>query len=181
MDLRLLNQHWKEGHFYNFPLQRALYTKLCTALEHRFIVSVLGLRRTGKTTLFLQLIDHLINRGVPRQNILFYTFDEPAELEKVINDYLAHFSLNLEQGPFYFFLDEIQKLENWQSKVKIYYDHYPSIKFMVSGSASTLIRKRSESLAGRIFEYTLSPLSYQEFLHFRQRDSWLQQQQVYTP
>lgn len=181
MDLRLLNKHWKEGYLYNFPIQRALYGKLCSALESRFIISVLGLRRTGKTTLFLQLIDHLISKGIPRQNILLYTFDDPAELEKVINDYLALFSLNLDQGPLYFFLDEIQKLDNWQNKIKIFYDHYPSIKFVVSGSASTFIRKKSESLAGRIFEYTLSPLSYQEYLHFKQKDSWLKQPQVYAP
>lgn len=167
MDLSLINKHWKEGFVYPFPEKRELYQPLTEALGKKLIVSLVGLRRTGKTTLLKQLINTLLQQNVPRQNILFYSFDEPAELQAVIDEYLKNSSKNLDEGQLYFFLDEVQKLSDWQNKVKMYYDHYPTIKFIVSGSSSIFIRKNSESLAGRIKEFWLPPLSFREFLQFR--------------
>jgi predicted AAA+ superfamily ATPase len=46
----------------------------------------------------------------------------------------------------YIFLDEIQKVTDWQSKVKVYFDMYPNIKFFLTGSSSLYLQKK-ESLA----------------------------------
>ncbi len=167
MDLSLVNKHWKEGFSYQYPLKRTLYEEIRVQLEKRFILSIVGLRRTGKTTLIKQLIENLISeRQVPRSTILYYTFDEPADLPKIIDEYLRMTSHSLET-PLFFFLDEIQKLDGWQNKIKVYYDHYPNIKFIISGSSSLYLRKKAESLAGRIREFSLLPLSFREFLLFR--------------
>ena len=88
MDLSLVNKHWKEGFSYQYPLKRTLYEEIRVQLEKRFILSIVGLRRTGKTTLIKQLIENLISeRQVPRSTILYYTFDEPADLPKIIDEY----------------------------------------------------------------------------------------------
>ncbi|MEI6127031.1 MAG: DUF4143 domain-containing protein, partial [Pseudomonadota bacterium] len=59
----------------------------------------------------------------------------------------------------------------WELFLKKYYDlHYP-VKFIVSGSASSPIFKKSrESLLGRIKDYHLLPFSFREFLLFQTRD-----------
>jgi predicted AAA+ superfamily ATPase len=75
-------------------------------------------------------------------------------------------------------LDEIQKVSDWQSKVKIYFDMYPNIKFFLTGSSSLYLQKR-ESLAGRMFEYKIKPLSFQEFLRFKKLDYYLQETAIY--
>jgi hypothetical protein len=63
------------------------------------------------------------------------------------------------------FFDEVQKLANWADQLKRYYDLYPKLKFVVSGSESLFVRKGSaERLAGRIYEFFLPPLSFKEFL-----------------
>ena len=74
-------------------------------------------------------------------------------------------SLSLKER-VYVLLDEIQYIENWQSILKRYYDlSGKRIKFIVTGSQSVLLKgKYRESLAGRIFDYYLSPLSFSEFL-----------------
>ncbi len=175
-----MNKHWKEGFFYPFPEKRELYQQLAASLERRYIISVVGLRRTGKTTLLKQLINKLIQEGVPRQEILLYSFDEEAELQTVINEYVKISSQDMDKKKIFLFLDEIQKLPDWQNKIKIYYDHYPNLKFVVSGSSSLFIRKKSESLAGRIQEFWLPPLSFCEFLQFRGKRELIEKQALFA-
>ena len=68
----------------------------------------------------------------------------------------------------YILLDEIQKCKNWQNKLKIFYDLYPNLKFIISGSASVKINKKAkESLAGRMFDFVLEPLDLKEFLEWK--------------
>jgi len=58
------NKHWKN----DFPFfesqkhQRKLFFKLIPYVEERQIISIYGLRRTGKTVLLKQLIKHLIEK-----------------------------------------------------------------------------------------------------------------------
>lgn len=67
-------------------------------------------------------------------------------------------------------LDEIQRLDRWELYLKKYYDlNYP-IRFVISGSASSPIFKKSrESLLGRVKDYHILPFSFREFLLFRLR------------
>ncbi len=173
------NFHWSDGFSYGFPKKRELFSKLAEELKTRQIISVTGLRRTGKSTLLKQLVDNLIgSEHVARENILFYSFDEEQpKLEEIIKDYEARTGKGIlkEKNMVYIFLDEIQKLENWQNQVKYYYDNYSNIKFFISGSASLFIKKHvQESLAGRIYEFVLSPLSFREFLVFRGKEELIE-------
>jgi len=68
-----------------------------------------GARQVGKTTLFLQTVDDLINKGVPPANILYATFDHP--LLKLVGLDIVRLWREFEpaqEGPEYLFLDEIQ-------------------------------------------------------------------------
>jgi len=64
-------------------------------------------------------------------------------------------------------MDEVHFLENWQFYVKKYFDRKYPLKFLVSSSAATPIKKGAESLAGRTVEETLYPFSFYEFLSYR--------------
>lgn len=168
------NFHWREGFFYGFPKKRGLFDVLVKEIKTRQIISVIGLRRTGKSTLLKQLIDHLIgSEKVERRDILFYSFDEEQpKIEEIIGEYetiTGKGILKAKKGRVHVFLDEVQKLENWQNQIKYYYDNYhDNIKFFVSGSSSLFIKKQAtESLAGRIYQHVLEPLSFGEFLIFR--------------
>jgi hypothetical protein len=67
----------------------------------------------------------------------------------------------------YVFLDEIQKYPAWENELKKYYDLYPKLKFMISGSESLFIEKKTkETLAGRIFEFIMTPFTFNEYLRF---------------
>lgn len=164
------NLHWRDDFAYGYKIKRDLFSELIKYLNEKPMIGILGLRRTGKTVLLKQIIDHLINEGTPRDNILYFSFDdEVTSLEEVIIKYQTRIGKNISSTDnLYVFLDEIQKLDNWQHQVKYYYDTYPNIKFFVSGSSSIFLKKKAEeSLAGRIFLYHLPMLSFTEFLRLK--------------
>ena len=133
-------------------------------LETKQIIAIVGLRRVGKTVLMKQIITDCINSG--SKNVFYFMFDDllaqsPEVLDDVINYYLKTISTD---GKKYVFLDEIQKVPNWQDILKRFYDTRDDIKFIVSGSSSLQIKKSKESLAGRIYDFYMPALMFGEFL-----------------
>ncbi|MGC8777914.1 MAG: AAA family ATPase [Candidatus Caldatribacteriaceae bacterium] len=68
----------------------------------------------------------------------------------------------------YVFLDEIQLSPELPSVVKYLLDHY-GIKFFLTGSAGFSLQNLfTESLAGRKYLFELFPLTFREFLAFKE-------------
>ncbi len=177
------NLHWRDDFAYGYKIKRDLFSELIKYLNEKPMIGILGLRRTGKTVLLKQIIDHLINEGTPRDSILYFSFDdEVASLEEVIIEYQTRIGKEISSTDnLYVFLDEIQKLDNWQHQVKYYYDTYPNIKFFVSGSSSIFLKKKAEeSLAGRIFLYHLPVLSFTEFLRLKGENELIKRPEMFS-
>ncbi len=170
------NRHWQDFTEKESlaDYKRKLFYKLAYYLKEKQILSVVGLRRTGKTTILKQLIEFLIKeKKVKPRNILFISFDEALVTSKLTLDKYLDVFLDQVSGQQlkYIFLDEIQYVNKWQHILKRYYDTRPKIKFIISGSASLFIQKKSnESLAGRIYEFKLPPLDFEEFLEMSKQD-----------
>ncbi len=150
--------------------KRPLFFTVQNYIGKRQILLITGLRRVGKTTLMYQLIQGLLEKGVKAEKIIYFSFDEEiVDFDGLIKTYEEKVLLKkIQDEKIYIFLDEIQKCDNWQNKIKIVYDLYPNIKFIISGSASVQIsRKAKESLAGRIFDFLLEPLTFKEFLEWK--------------
>lgn len=150
------------------PFKREDYIEIERNLSNKFIIALVGLRRVGKTVTIYQLIKNLIDKRKPISNILFFSFDESsAKISDVINTYKEIHKKDFREEKIYIFLDEIQKCDHWESEIKKYYDLYPKLKFIISGSESLFIRKKTkETLAGRIFEFHLTPFTFKEYLRF---------------
>jgi len=150
--------------------ERKLFGEIFPYLHERQILSIVGLRRTGKTILLKQLIKKLL-ASVQPEAILFLTFDEAIipgniTIANYLNEYLE--KIAPKDGKLYIFLDEIQYNRNWQHILKRYYDTDVRIKFVISGSSSLFLRKKTtESLAGRIYEFSLPVLSFEEYLELK--------------
>lgn len=134
------------------------------------IIAVLGLRRTGKTVLLLQIIQKLLKKASAKK-ILYFSFDEilgkdPEIIEKVLEIYENEI-LKQEMKDVFVFFDEVNYLKDWQVILKRYYDLPGKVKFFISGSSSIYLKKSKESLAGRIYEFTLPPITFKEYLFLR--------------
>lgn len=177
--LRLLhdfNPWWKED---VLPFERDLphrksYAQLEKGLDTRQILALTGLRRTGKSTIAKQLLAKLLIKDkIPSKRCCYFLFDEapntkPEMLEEVIRTFVENIcneQVGYPKERIYIFLDELQYIENWSAIIKRFYDISPNYKFIITGSASLFISKKvSESLAGRIFEYKIRPLDFEEYL-----------------
>jgi predicted AAA+ superfamily ATPase len=181
LNLLKFNKHWNTGFRYEFPKTRKFIKILEQHLDDRQIVELTGLRRTGKTTLFFQLINILLKRNINPQNIWYFSFDEEKyDLDELFTAFKTQTRKNINKDKIFIFFDEIQKLEGFQSQLKIYYDLYPNLKFFISGSTSLYIKKKTqESLAGRVFPFELKPLDFEEYLHFRNNSRYLEMPEMF--
>jgi len=170
------NKDNKEIFYENKTYQRKLFFVLQKYLDKRQMLSIIGLRRVGKTILLKQLIKSILEESKTNpQNILFLSFDAALVSEKLsLNDYLSVYLENIcpeKTKKIYIFIDEIQYIDNWQHILKRYYDTAPNIKFVVSGSSSLFIQKKTtESLVGRIYEFKLNFLEFIEYLELTKED-----------
>ncbi len=177
MDIEILskfNPWWVEK---NVPAEltgthkRPILDEIYKYLDKRYIILLYGLRRVGKTTILYQIIDELLKKGEEPANILYFSFDDKtASIGEIISAYEEKVRKKRigESERAYLFFDEIQKVGDWQSDIKILYDLHPRLKIFLSGSASiALQRKSKESLAGRIIDLFVTPLTFSEFLQWK--------------
>lgn len=149
-----------------------LFYKQVTLTAVKRAIVLMGPRRVGKTVMLYQLIQGLINDGVPARKICFLSIDAPIynniSLEELFG--LCRKALGDEDAKgFYIIFDEIQYLKNWEEHLKPMVDLYSSAtRFIVSGSAAAALKlKSNESGAGRFTDFMLPPLTFQEYLHLK--------------
>jgi uncharacterized protein len=144
------------------------------------MVSVTGPRRVGKSTLLQQSIQQLIQDAPEPQaqanRIVYFSMQDPGleipgfNQDKFFNDLVAAAVQASKSGPTYLFLDEIQRFPRWELYLKKYYDLKTPVRFVVSGSASAPIFKKSrESLLGRVKDFHVLPFSFREWFWFTDR------------
>lgn len=142
------------------------------------MVSVTGPRRVGKSTLLQQCIQQLLidadDPAAQAQRIVYFSMQDPGlelpgfDLDRFFNELVKTAAEAARQGAAYLFLDEIQRFPRWELYLKKFYDLKTPVRFVVSGSASTpIFRKSRESLLGRIRDYHVLPFSFREWLYVR--------------
>jgi len=144
------------------------FFKLVEQPDIKRAVVLMGPRRVGKTVMIHQAIHALIKNKVPANHICFISLDTPIYDGSLLEDLLKLF-IEVQKlktnKKLYVFFDEIQYLKNWEIHLKSLVDSYPSIKFVVSGSAAAALKLKSiESGAGRFTEFVLPPLTFAEYL-----------------
>ncbi|HXS32503.1 MAG TPA: ATP-binding protein [Solirubrobacterales bacterium] len=134
-------------------IERALTGRLLAALADTPVVTLIGGRQTGKST----LVTSLAGRGHSAE---YVTLDDPTELAGARNDPVAF--VERFAGPVVF--DEIQRAPELLLPIKaaVDRDRRPG-RFLLTGSANVLfVPSVAEALAGRMEVLTLWPFSTAE-------------------
>ncbi|NQT58652.1 MAG: ATP-binding protein [Bacteroidetes bacterium] len=149
------------------PREISLPFKEVLALEK--VIAIVGPRRVGKTYYLRQIVDIL---QLSIQQMIFIDFSEihsrdlrPEDFAQILSCY---FELFRDQKPF-ILLDEIQELVDFEPALKYLLNQ--KIPVIITGSNSkTLIPDISSILRGKVLPFHLMPLSFSEYLKFKDVD-----------
>lgn len=185
MDIRqslIMNNVWWNDEKINpqflLSRKRQEFKDIMDKLDDKRILSIIGPRRVGKSTLIYQTIDYLLNeKNIDKRRILLFSGDDPSlffnENDKISDVLETYFDEILEENiihlteKVYVFIDEIHFIKGWQNYLKICFDRKYNIKFIVTGSSSLhLFKDATESLLGRIDNIYVLPLTFNQFTNF---------------
>lgn len=159
----------KEFHEFSIPLTYERELKIDENINK--IITISGLRRTGKTFYFYSLIKKY-KKKVNKNRIVYINFDDdrifPIELKDLQDLIEAYYELypDTKNKIIYFFLDEIQNINGWELFIRRLYDK-EKIKLFITGSSSKLLKREiATSLRGRTLNFNLFTLNFKEFLRF---------------
>ncbi|MCH7731995.1 MAG: ATP-binding protein [Candidatus Marinimicrobia bacterium] len=140
-----------------------------TALSRSVIVSILGPRQCGKTTL-AKIIAEKIECLPGRQTGEYFDLEHPAALSRLANPLLT-----LESLEGLIIIDEIQRMPDLFPILRVLADRDPSpARFLLLGSASPdLVKKSSETLAGRVEFVHMSGFDQNEVGYDSYKDLWM--------
>lgn len=148
--------------------ERDIFHKIEPYIASPEAIVITGMRRTGKTTSLNYLFDKIDSENkvmLDLENPLNRRYFEVGNYERIKSSFEV---LGIDFArPSYIFLDEIQFVRNLPSVAKYFIDRY-RVKFFMTGSASFYLKNLfTESLAGRKYIFEIFPLSFREFLTFK--------------
>ena len=136
------------------------------------IISLIGVRRCGKTNILYSLI-HRLRQTTPTDTLVYINLEDdrlfpltPHDLAEFLDSYYELYPHNRDRR-VYFFFDEIQNVPEWERFVRRLDDTENCSVFVTGSSAKLLSREIATSLRGRTIPFEVFPLSFSEYLRFR--------------
>ena len=130
--------------------------KLIELKDTSLIKVITGLRRTGKSSLLKLMVMYLKKQGIKSDRIIEMNFDSKMNCDDIYE--YVNKKVNNSDEKIYIFLDEIQKVQNWEEVVNAFRVNFNSDIYIASSSACKLSKE--------YVEIKMLPLSFKEFLYF---------------
>lgn len=132
------------------------------------IIVLNGFRRVGKTYILYGLVDGLF-RSNSREEVVHINFED--ERIPIKTEFLSSIFPTADEifnkKIKYLLLDELHNIPNWSKWLRRTYDNR-DIRIFVSGSSSRMSEEEIPTeLRGRFLEIKVFPLSFKEFLKFK--------------
>jgi predicted AAA+ superfamily ATPase len=147
-------------------VQRQQYMDKLIKMKNEKIIRVItGIRRCGKSTLFLLFQEYLKQHGVKDDQIISINFED-LQYEQLLdyrklNDYVMERLADKKKT--YVFLDEIQNVTEFQRTVDSLYIKDNIDVYITGSNAHLLSGELATLLSGRYIEINMLPLSFAEY------------------
>lgn len=149
-------------------LIREKYLTKIRAFYHTesLIKIIYGMRRCGKSVILTQIMDEIKKAGIKDENIIYINFEslkyDFIKTAKDLYNYIE--SLKINQNIYYVFLDEIQKVEDFEKAINsLRITNNYSIFITGSNSRMTFLELATD-LSGRYVSFRINPLSFKEIV-----------------
>ena len=144
-------------------IERDKLSRLVDLFESNQILILKGIRRCGKSTLLLQLIDKL---NLTEFHYLNFEDERLISFNSSTFNVLLEIFYEVDGKHKLFIFDEIQVVENWELFIRRL--HNSGNKIIITGSNATLLSQElGTKLTGRHIDLELFPFSYHEYLRYR--------------
>ena len=142
--------------------------RIMAYVDTPFVKILTGVRRCGKSTILLMLMEELRKRGVSEEQIISYRFDSMEYADMTAKQMFTEIKARLPQGKrSYLFLDEMQEIKGWERVVNSIATDYDA-DIYVTGSNSRMMSSEIETyLTGRYVSFRIFTLSFAEYLNFK--------------
>jgi hypothetical protein len=164
-DLAPWNPWWRDGHVPAALLgtPRALTQEILRLDTARHIKAVVGARRTGKTTILRQVIEHLIGQGVAARAVVLLNFDAP-DIQEADFEQLDRTLASQAPAATHLVLDEVQQKPAWERWVRALYDQRRFERIYITGSSADLLAgELGRVLTGRHLTFRGHPFTFAEW------------------
>lgn len=151
-------------------IDRPLYLEKLFSWKDKDVIKVItGIRRCGKSKILESYAEKLIKSGISKDAIIQINFEDKKNdkfTADTLNEYLEQ-KISANQGnSIYIFLDEIQKVEKWETVVASIRLKKNVDIYITGSNAYMLSSELATFLSGRYVEIKMLPLSFAEFLSF---------------
>ena len=147
---------------------RDLYLNKLIAFQDTEPVKVVtGIRRCGKSSLLKLMIQHLLDTGVPKEQIVEMNFESHDYKDLTSDGLYNHVKAMAIPGKrMYLFFDELQRVPRWEEAVNSFRVDLDCDIYITGSNACLLSSEYATYLSGRCVEIKMLPLSFREFLYF---------------
>jgi hypothetical protein len=147
-------------------VERDILLEIMKTINLSHIKDILGVRRSGKTTILYQITKLLLNKKINPRDIVFLNFDDSEINASSFDDVLKSLS-KINPNIKYLFIDEIQQKSGWERWIRTLYDTKMFKQIFVSGSSASLLSQdMGRVLTGRHVTFSVFPFSFREYLKF---------------
>lgn len=143
------------------------YLNLLIEFRDKEIIKVVtGIRRCGKSTLYELYRDYLMSTGVTEEQIISINLEDPEfdEIREYKDLYIYVNSRLLPDKKNYVFLDEVQKVNDFQEACDGLYIKKNVDLYITGSNANILSGELATLLSGRYVEVKMQPLSFKEYI-----------------
>jgi len=147
---------------------REEYLKQIRPFYNKSLVKVItGIRRSGKSTLLIQIQDELMENGVDADQIIHINLDNYEHQQLRNKDDLYHYIVSrLHHKKSYVFIDEIQEVDEFETIINSL-NSYQNIDIYITGSNSKMLSgEYATYLTGRYVSFEVYPFSFKELCAF---------------
>lgn len=151
-------------------IKREMYLKkIRDSYDSELIKIIVGVRRSGKSVLMMQIIEELKEKGIQDDHIVYINFEDydytdytkPKEFNKYIKNKIK------DKEKYYLFFDEIQNVEDFEKVINSFRATMNVSIFITGSNSKVLSGELSTHLAGRYISIKMMPFTFSEYLELQ--------------
>ncbi len=151
-------------------IKREMYlAKIRDSYDSELIKIIVGVRRSGKSVLMMQIIEELKEKGIDNEHIIYINFEDydytdytkPKEFNEFVKNKIK------DKKKYYLFFDEIQEVEDFEKVINSFRATMNVSIFITGSNSKVLSGDLATHLAGRYIKIQIMPFTFSEYLELQ--------------